>query len=195
MSKTGSTQEYRCEAQNRGASSAKLSNAVRITVIVPVSGPTLVPAKGVVSEGEDLTLICAVADGTFPITFHFFRDEEEHPFHSTTTNSTTAIFTKLVGTEHNAGYSCKASNKAGTSRKSNRVSVTGADQHGDVIAVREINGTEVGSVDVGCGEDSSDPDIEYTEVMHVEPDTSRAPVMKGTDTVYSELQKSENSII
>ncbi|XP_033895285.2 platelet endothelial cell adhesion molecule-like [Acipenser ruthenus] len=260
MSNTGSTQEYRCEAQNRGASSAKLSNAVRITVIVPVSGPTLVPAKGVVSEGENLTLICALADATLPITFQFFRDEEEHPLHSTTTNSTRAIFTKLVGTEHNAGYSCKASNKAGTSRKSNRVSVTvtmstwkrtliilfciviilgvvvfcivryklkqaknessmemagsartdavrnvfeselsnantGADQHGDVIAVREINGTEVGSVDVGCGEDSSDPDIEYTEVMHGEPDASRAPVMKGTDTMYSELQKSENSII
>ncbi|RXM28609.1 hypothetical protein EOD39_9604 [Acipenser ruthenus] len=70
----------------------------------------------------------------------------------------------------------------------------GADQHGDVIAVREINGTEVGSVDVGCGEDSSDPDIEYTEVMHVEPDASRAPVMKGTDTVYSELRKSESGM-
>ncbi|XP_058848212.1 platelet endothelial cell adhesion molecule-like isoform X1 [Acipenser ruthenus] len=256
MSNTGSTQEYRCEAQNRGASSAKLSNAVRITVIVPVSSPTLsmIPGKEVVFEGEDLTLICVVANATLPITFQFFRDEEEHPFHSTTTNSTTA-FTEFGGTEHNVGYSCQASNKAGTSRKSNRVSVTvtmaiwkrilialfcimiilgvfvfcivryklkqaknessvemagsehtdavrnvfelsstntGADQHGDVIEVREINGTEVGSVDVGCGEDSSDPDIEYTEVMHVEPDASRAPVMKGTDTVYSELRKSES---
>ncbi|XP_041077558.1 platelet endothelial cell adhesion molecule-like isoform X2 [Polyodon spathula] len=257
MSNTSGSQEYRCEAQNRGASSAKLSNAVRITVLVPVSGLTLImiPENGVVSEGEDLTLICAVADATFPVTFQFFRDEEEIPFHTTTTNSIIVSHTVLVGTEHSAEYSCKAANKASTSRKSNRVSVTvtmatwkrilivlfciviivavvvfciigykrkqaknetsvemagsertdavrnvfelssankGADQHGDVNAVRESIGTEVDSVDVGCGEDSSDPDIEYTEVMHVEPDASRAPVMKGTDTVYSELRKSEN---
>ncbi|XP_035038540.2 platelet endothelial cell adhesion molecule isoform X2 [Hippoglossus stenolepis] len=36
---------------------------------------------------------------------------------------------------------------------------------------------------------SSEPDVEYTEVVHPQPvDTVRVPLRKGTDTVYSELK-------
>uniref|UniRef100_A0A3P8WAJ5 Platelet endothelial cell adhesion molecule n=1 Tax=Cynoglossus semilaevis TaxID=244447 RepID=A0A3P8WAJ5_CYNSE len=36
---------------------------------------------------------------------------------------------------------------------------------------------------------SNEPDVEYTEVVHPQPlDTVRAPLRKGTDTVYSELK-------
>ncbi|XP_035493462.2 platelet endothelial cell adhesion molecule isoform X3 [Scophthalmus maximus] len=36
---------------------------------------------------------------------------------------------------------------------------------------------------------SSEPDVEYTEVVHPQPvDIARAPTRKGTDTVYSELK-------
>ncbi|XP_057700736.1 platelet endothelial cell adhesion molecule isoform X2 [Corythoichthys intestinalis] len=38
---------------------------------------------------------------------------------------------------------------------------------------------------------SNEPDVEYTEVVHPQPtDISRAPLRKGTETVYSELQNS-----
>ncbi|XP_077574483.1 platelet endothelial cell adhesion molecule isoform X2 [Stigmatopora nigra] len=38
---------------------------------------------------------------------------------------------------------------------------------------------------------SHEPDVEYTEVVHPQPtDISRAPLRKGTETVYSELQNS-----
>ncbi|XP_051241154.1 platelet endothelial cell adhesion molecule isoform X3 [Dicentrarchus labrax] len=38
---------------------------------------------------------------------------------------------------------------------------------------------------------SNEPDVEYTEVVHPGPvDPARVPFRKGTDTVYSELQKS-----
>ncbi|XP_035515939.1 platelet endothelial cell adhesion molecule isoform X2 [Morone saxatilis] len=38
---------------------------------------------------------------------------------------------------------------------------------------------------------SNEPDVEYTEVVHPGPvDPARVPLRKGTDTVYSELQKS-----
>ncbi|XP_070845429.1 platelet endothelial cell adhesion molecule isoform X1 [Chaetodon trifascialis] len=38
---------------------------------------------------------------------------------------------------------------------------------------------------------SSEPDVEYTEVVHPQPvDPARVPLRKGTDTVYSELQNS-----
>ncbi|KAM9818803.1 platelet endothelial cell adhesion molecule isoform 2-T2 [Syngnathus typhle] len=38
---------------------------------------------------------------------------------------------------------------------------------------------------------SNEPDVEYTEVVHPQPaDPSRAPLKKGTETVYSELQNS-----
>ncbi|XP_060903437.1 platelet endothelial cell adhesion molecule isoform X2 [Labrus mixtus] len=39
--------------------------------------------------------------------------------------------------------------------------------------------------------ESNEPDVEYTEVVHPQPaDLERAPLKKGTDTVYSELQNS-----
>ncbi|KAM7009975.1 platelet endothelial cell adhesion molecule isoform 2-T2 [Tautogolabrus adspersus] len=39
--------------------------------------------------------------------------------------------------------------------------------------------------------ESNEPDVEYTEVVHPQPaDPERAPLRKGTDTVYSELQNS-----
>ncbi|XP_065819202.1 platelet endothelial cell adhesion molecule isoform X7 [Labrus bergylta] len=39
--------------------------------------------------------------------------------------------------------------------------------------------------------ESNEPDVEYTEVVHPQPaDPERAPLKKGTDTVYSELQNS-----
>ncbi|XP_034542939.1 platelet endothelial cell adhesion molecule isoform X2 [Notolabrus celidotus] len=49
--------------------------------------------------------------------------------------------------------------------------------------------------DAGDDEESSvetnEPDVEYTEVVHPQPvDPDRAPLRKGTDTVYSELQNS-----
>ncbi|XP_061626001.1 platelet endothelial cell adhesion molecule isoform X1 [Phyllopteryx taeniolatus] len=38
---------------------------------------------------------------------------------------------------------------------------------------------------------SNEPDVEYTEVVHPQPaDPSRAPLRKGTETIYSELQNS-----
>ncbi|KAK2919465.1 hypothetical protein Q8A73_003836 [Channa argus] len=38
---------------------------------------------------------------------------------------------------------------------------------------------------------SSEPDVEYTEVVHPQPvDPARVPLRKGTDTVYSELNNS-----
>lgn len=38
---------------------------------------------------------------------------------------------------------------------------------------------------------SSEPDVEYTEVVHPQPaDPARVPLRKGTETVYSELQNS-----
>ncbi|XP_077380279.1 platelet endothelial cell adhesion molecule isoform X1 [Festucalex cinctus] len=40
---------------------------------------------------------------------------------------------------------------------------------------------------------SNEPDVEYTEVVHPQPaDPARAPLRKGTETVYSELQKSSH---
>ncbi|XP_036385508.1 platelet endothelial cell adhesion molecule isoform X2 [Megalops cyprinoides] len=41
-------------------------------------------------------------------------------------------------------------------------------------------------------ESPKEPDVEYTEVVHPQPaDSLRAPLRKGTDTVYSELQNSQ----
>ncbi|XP_053713579.1 uncharacterized protein pecam1b isoform X3 [Synchiropus splendidus] len=40
---------------------------------------------------------------------------------------------------------------------------------------------------------TAEPDVEYTEVVHPQPkDPARAPLRKGTDTVYSELQTSSH---
>ncbi|XP_046899692.1 LOW QUALITY PROTEIN: platelet endothelial cell adhesion molecule [Hypomesus transpacificus] len=42
---------------------------------------------------------------------------------------------------------------------------------------------------------SSEPDVEYTEVVHPRPmDPARVPLRKGTDTVYSELQNSPTGL-
>ncbi|KAM3623915.1 uncharacterized protein V6R79_017027 [Siganus canaliculatus] len=43
---------------------------------------------------------------------------------------------------------------------------------------------------------SNEADVEYTEVVHPRPvDPARAPVRKGTDTVYSELQNSPHGAV
>ncbi|XP_015212093.1 platelet endothelial cell adhesion molecule-like isoform X1 [Lepisosteus oculatus] len=62
----------------------------------------------------------------------------------------------------------------------------GGDASSSLVEKRSEPGSEV----EGCADTPSEPDVEYTEVMHRDPDPSRAPVRKGTDTVYSELRTS-----
>ncbi|KAJ8264136.1 hypothetical protein GJAV_G00145600 [Gymnothorax javanicus] len=51
------------------------------------------------------------------------------------------------------------------------------------------------SNDQSCGESQKEPDVQYTEVVHPQAaDGIQAPVKKGTDTVYSELQNSPQGV-
>ncbi|KAJ8399718.1 hypothetical protein AAFF_G00408230 [Aldrovandia affinis] len=94
------------------------------------------------------------------------------------------------GTEGRSANGTRDSVASLPANNSNRSSDTGVDGEGrSVWSERE---SESGTDDQSSEEAPKEPDVEYTEVVHPQPaDSARAPVRKGTDTVYSELQNSQ----
>ncbi|KAJ8363598.1 hypothetical protein SKAU_G00124290 [Synaphobranchus kaupii] len=106
---------FTCEAENNGYSSKKESEALNVTVIEPVSNPTLLimPNYGKVTEGEELYLACSVREGSPPITFKWYRDGLDQPMYTTTTKERSESYTlgHAIG-DHSGKYHCVAVNWA-----------------------------------------------------------------------------------
>ncbi|XP_032661552.1 platelet endothelial cell adhesion molecule isoform X2 [Chelonoidis abingdonii] len=256
QTKLNSLREYRCEASNRHSYANKSSYKMNITVIAPVRNISFGSLPhGEVEDGGDINFLCVVSEGSLPINFTIFKQNEQTPLFYESIMETRVLWQKKSLTKQDAGkYFCEASNRAMVTERSNLLTVKvilASWQKGFialfvlvVIAIAafgfwwcwrkkekgkhpsmEMSGSTavtnstseklpsgpnhytefytgsgyiedrenpVKPTDENRGPDHESAEVEYTEVEVSTPHPYKAPVKKGTDTVYSEIRKANN---
>ncbi|XP_067403452.1 platelet endothelial cell adhesion molecule isoform X2 [Emydura macquarii macquarii] len=256
QTKLDGLREYRCEASNRHAYKKKSSYRMNITVIAPIRNVSLgsLPYEEV-EDGGYIAFLCSIGEGSLPVNFSIFKQNEQIPLFSGSKMETSVIWQKKSFSKQDAGkYFCEASNRASIAVRSNLLTVKvilASWQKGFIAAIvlaviataafgfwwysrkkekdkhpsMEMSGSipatnssnqklasgqnndgefypgsgyiedcenHVKAIDENKGPDHENAEVEYTEVEVLTPDPYRAPVKKGTDTVYSEIRKANN---
>ncbi|XP_034363698.1 platelet endothelial cell adhesion molecule isoform X2 [Arvicanthis niloticus] len=116
--------EYQCIADNCHSHPEVHSDILRVKVIAPVDEVMIsILSSNEVQSGSEMVLRCSVKEGTGPITFQFYKEKENRPFHEDTVNDTQAFwFNKQASKEQEGQYYCTASNRASLMRTSQRSS-------------------------------------------------------------------------
>ncbi|XP_036051816.1 platelet endothelial cell adhesion molecule isoform X1 [Onychomys torridus] len=106
--------EYQCRADNCHSHSELHSEILKVEVIAPVDEVTIsILSSNEVQSGDDMVLRCSVKEGTGPITFKFYKEKEDRPFHEIILNATQAFWIgKQASKEQEGQYYCTASNRA-----------------------------------------------------------------------------------
>lgn len=94
----------------------------------PVSEPvlTIVPNMGDVSEGQDVTLLCAVQRGTLPIFFTWYHTEKDGVLISQLSQKLKAShIIRNVRGDNKGGYFCTGTNSANETKKSRIIMIGG----------------------------------------------------------------------
>lgn len=112
--------EYQCMADNCHSHPALFSEILSVKVIAPVNEVTLsILSSNEVQSGDEMVLRCSVKEGTGPITFKFFKEKENRPFHETILNETQAFWIEKQASRKQEGhYYCMASNRANVAKSS-----------------------------------------------------------------------------
>ncbi|XP_006833791.1 PREDICTED: platelet endothelial cell adhesion molecule [Chrysochloris asiatica] len=110
--------EYQCIADNCHSHTEIISEVLKVKVIAPVDEVKLaILLNEEVESGETIKLECSVNEGTGPITFKFYRENEDKPFYYTSSNITQAIWQKPKASKEQEGqYYCTAINRANIAR-------------------------------------------------------------------------------
>ncbi|XP_051014871.1 platelet endothelial cell adhesion molecule [Acomys russatus] len=113
---------YQCMVDNCHSHSELYSEILKVKVIAPVDEVTIsILSSSEVESGAEMVLRCSVKEGTGPITFKFYKEGEDRPFHEVTKNDTEAFWHKTQATKEQEGqYHCTASNRANLARTSAR---------------------------------------------------------------------------
>ncbi|KAF5908122.1 platelet endothelial cell adhesion molecule-like isoform X2, partial [Clarias magur] len=117
---------FRCEAENEGRRYRKSSSYLNEPVIETVSKPDLtLDTKGyMVTEGMNLSLTCTVQQGTFPITFTWYRSGVAKPLNTTKISKKHGVYIiKSITREDEGRYYCHASNDANEIKNSPQVTI------------------------------------------------------------------------
>ncbi|XP_006970558.1 platelet endothelial cell adhesion molecule isoform X2 [Peromyscus maniculatus bairdii] len=116
--------EYQCRVDNCHSHPELHSEILRVEVIAPVHEVTIsILSSNEVQSGDDMVLRCSVKEGTGPITFKFFKENEDRPFHEIILNATQAFWIgKQASKEQEGQYYCTASNRASLTLASPRSS-------------------------------------------------------------------------
>ncbi|XP_074870398.1 platelet endothelial cell adhesion molecule isoform X4 [Carettochelys insculpta] len=247
--------EYRCEASNRHSYAKRSSHRLNVTVIAPVRNVSLGSLPyGEVENGGDIAFLCTVSEGSLPINFSIFKQNEKKPLFYESKMDTRVTWQKKALNKQDTGkYFCEASNEARLPVRSNLLPVkvvlavwqkgfiaalvlaviaiaasvfwwylrkkekgkhasmemsgstaatseklaSGQNNDGEIYTgsvYSEDGENHIKSADENKGPDQESAEVEYTEVEAPTPDPYRAPVKKGTDTVYSEITKGTNSV-
>ncbi|XP_075888856.1 platelet endothelial cell adhesion molecule-like [Nelusetta ayraudi] len=104
---------YKCEAKN-SLKNPQLSERLIDAVTVPLSNPTMtvIPDLAEITEGGRLYLICSV-EGTPPVTFKWYRSDDENPVYAVTSYShNTHYQIPVLSRKHSGRYRCEAANPA-----------------------------------------------------------------------------------
>ncbi|XP_038181697.1 platelet endothelial cell adhesion molecule isoform X2 [Arvicola amphibius] len=112
--------EYQCMADNCHSHPALYSEILSVKVIAPVNEVTLsILSSTEVQSGDEMVLRCSVKEGTGPITFKFYKEKENRPFHETILNETQAFWIEKQASKKQEGhYYCMASNRANFAKSS-----------------------------------------------------------------------------
>ncbi|XP_042308575.1 platelet endothelial cell adhesion molecule isoform X2 [Sceloporus undulatus] len=207
-------EEYSCHAQN-GHSRTEKSTGLNITVIAPVGNVSLgrLP-EGDVEDGQELTLLCSVSSGSFPIEFRFFREDNAKSLHWVTEGKKHRAFWHRTGiTSQDTGrYFCRADNQAKSFVESKKIAVNvvlASWKKWLVVTVMLIlTGIAIGAFWWFCSKKakakgnslelaSSMPATnsvgeKLTSGQNNEREFFYAPVAKKNETVYTEIRKAVN---
>lgn len=106
--------EYQCIVDNCHSHPELYSEILSVKVIAPVNEVTLsILSSNEVQSGDEMVLRCSVKEGTGPITFKFYKEKENRPFHETILNETQAFWIEKQASKKQEGhYYCMASNRA-----------------------------------------------------------------------------------
>ncbi|KAM4691161.1 platelet endothelial cell adhesion molecule-like [Rhinophrynus dorsalis] len=117
VTKPTDAEQYRCQASNGNTAGTRYSNPINITVITPVTNISLlvIPANGEVEEGQELSLVCSVQNGTLPIDIHFYmRKGSDVLLKRFTVNQSRSaeMQVKSFSSQEDGSYYCTATNGA-----------------------------------------------------------------------------------
>ncbi|XP_065119202.1 platelet endothelial cell adhesion molecule isoform X1 [Paramisgurnus dabryanus] len=117
-------QRFTCQANNKD-SITKNSATLRTSVIEPVSKPFLQVISPTITEGTDLYLICSIQQGTEPITFRWYHNENEIPSSSLEVSLLQSThIVKAIERDQKGRYHCEATNLASEIKRSPPVTIT-----------------------------------------------------------------------
>ncbi|XP_058532158.1 platelet endothelial cell adhesion molecule [Ochotona princeps] len=121
--------EYRCVVDNCHSQDKISSEIVKVKVIAPVEEVRLsILLNEVVETGKDMVLRCSVKEGTGPITYKFYKENQDQAFYQVTSNETQAFWrTDQASKKQEGQYYCTASNRASFAARafqSNTLTVT-----------------------------------------------------------------------
>ncbi|XP_007958096.1 platelet endothelial cell adhesion molecule [Orycteropus afer afer] len=110
--------EYQCIVDNCHSHAEMISEVLRVKVIAPVDEVKLtILLNEDVESGKAIVLRCSVNEGSGPITYRFYRENEGKPFFQITLNDTQAIWHKPQASREEEGlYYCTAFNRANSTR-------------------------------------------------------------------------------
>ncbi|XP_042361482.1 platelet endothelial cell adhesion molecule isoform X2 [Plectropomus leopardus] len=125
--KTSDLNSFLCHAKNSQNRPPMLGSGQQLqlsTIIEPVSLPklTMLPYTGDVSEGQDVTLVCSVEKGSFPINFTWYHTKSQGALAFQTSMKKEASYSiKEVRREHQGEYYCVGTNAADEAKQSHPV--------------------------------------------------------------------------
>uniref|UniRef100_A0A8C4Y8Q1 Platelet and endothelial cell adhesion molecule 1 n=1 Tax=Gopherus evgoodei TaxID=1825980 RepID=A0A8C4Y8Q1_9SAUR len=112
QTKLNNLREYRCEASNRHSYANKSSYKMNITVIELEDQAQLFLPHGEVEDGGEINFLCVVGEGSLPINFTIFKQNEQTPLFYESIMETRVLWQKKSLSKQDAGkYFCEASNE------------------------------------------------------------------------------------
>ncbi|KAK9407094.1 Platelet endothelial cell adhesion molecule, partial [Crotalus adamanteus] len=115
--------QYRCRANN-GHSLSQQSKRLNVTIIAPVVNVTFErePQENI-EDGNELLFFCSVASGSFPIEFHFFKENDAKLLHRVIEKKKLSVIwhRQSFTSQDEGSYFCRADNQANSFVESQKI--------------------------------------------------------------------------
>ncbi|XP_070793839.1 platelet endothelial cell adhesion molecule isoform X1 [Pituophis catenifer annectens] len=117
--------QYSCHAKN-GHSFSQQSKGLNVTIIAPVVNITFErkPQENI-EDGSELVFFCSVDSGSFPIEFHFFKENDGKSLYQVIEKEKLSVFweKRRFTSQDEGSYFCRADNQAKSFVESQKILV------------------------------------------------------------------------